>query len=97
MGHDFYVCLLTDKAAYTQSSFTGTGFDVEMGRIDKGVNCSVVGCSDKAIRSISSEDASQAKLNTGDAKRAYLCKTHYKELKKRLRKDRRLQKWRWNP
>ncbi len=57
-----------------------------MGRIDKGVNCSVVGCSEKAIRSISSEDASQAKLNTGDAKRAYLCKTHYKELKKHLRK-----------
>jgi hypothetical protein len=68
-----------------------------MGRIDKGVNCSVSGCGEKALRSISAEDASQAKLNIGDARRAYLCKKHYRELKKNLRQDRRLQKWRWNP
>jgi hypothetical protein len=92
------VCLLTGMETYNHGhNLTRIRFDVEMGKIDKGVNCSVVGCSEKAIRSISAEDASQAKLNTGDAKRAYLCKTHYKELKKHLRQDRRLQKWRWNP
>jgi len=76
---------------------TATRFDVAMGRIDKGVGCSVVGCSEKAVRSISAEEASQAKLNTGEARRAYLCKKHYRELKKHLRHDKRLQKWRWNP
>ena len=68
-----------------------------MGRIDKGVTCTVQGCTEKAVRSISAEDASQAKLNIGEVKRAYLCKKHYRELKKHLRQDRRLQKWRWNP
>lgn len=72
-------------------------FDLEMGKIDKGINCSVDGCSEMAVRSISAEKASEAKLKTAEARRAYLCKKHYKELKKQLRKDRRLEKWRWNP
>jgi hypothetical protein len=76
---------------------TAAGFDVVMGKIDKGVGCSVVGCSEKAIRSVSAEEASQAKLNISEARRAYLCKKHYRELKKHLRHDKRLQKWRWNP
>jgi len=68
-----------------------------MGKIDKGVKCSVEGCTEAAMRSVSTEMASEAKLKTTEARRAYLCKKHYKELKKHLRKDRRLQKWRWNP
>jgi hypothetical protein len=68
-----------------------------MGKIEKGVTCSVAGCNETAVRSISSEMASEAKLTVGEARRAYLCKKHYKELKKRLKKDRRLERWRWNP
>jgi len=71
--------------------------DGKMGKIDKGVKCSVAGCTETAVRSISAEMASEAKLKTVEARRAYLCKKHYKELKKRLKKNRRLQKWRWNP
>jgi len=71
--------------------------DDRMGKIDKGVTCSVEGCAEVAIRSISTEMASDARLKTMDARRAYLCKKHYKELKKHLKKDRRLQRWRWNP
>jgi len=71
--------------------------DFKMGKIDKGVTCSVEGCTEAAIRSISAEMASDVKLKTVETRRAYLCKKHYKELKKHLRKDRRLQKWRWNP
>jgi len=71
--------------------------DVKMGKIDKGVTCSVAGCTEMAIRSISAEMTSEAKLKTAEARRAYLCKKHYKELKKRLKQDRRLQRWRWNP
>ena len=71
--------------------------DIEMGKIDKGVTCSVAGCTEAAVRSISAEMTSEAKLKTAEARRAYLCKKHYKELKKRLKQDRRLQRWRWNP
>jgi len=71
--------------------------DLKMGKIDKGVTCSVAGCTEPAIRSISAEMASEAKIKTIETRRAYLCKKHYKELKKRLKKDRRLQRWRWNP
>jgi hypothetical protein len=65
-----------------------------MGRIDKGEKCNVSGCSETAIRSVSNDRAAQAKLDTKGAHRAYLCKNHYKEFKKKLKKDDRLEKWR---
>jgi len=68
-----------------------------MGKVDKGVTCSVTGCIEMAVRSISAEKVAEAKLSTGATRRAYLCRKHYKELKKNLKKDRRLEKWRWNP
>ncbi len=67
-----------------------------MGKVDKGQQCAVVGCSAAAIRSISSEKVSHSGLNIGNARRAYLCKTHYKEFKKKTRKDRQLDKWRFS-
>ncbi len=67
-----------------------------MGRIDKGVKCSVSGCSREAARSVSSDKAKTAGLNVGSGeKRAYLCKEHYKELKKKTKKDKTLEKWRY--
>ena len=56
-----------------------------MGKIDKGVMCSVEGCAEVAIRSISTEMASEVKLKTMDARRAYLCKKHYKDRSEKLR------------
>lgn len=64
-----------------------------MGRIDKGVNCSV--CGKEAIRSISAEKVKAAGLSVGSDKRAYLCKEHYKEYKKKTKKDKTLDKWRY--
>lgn len=67
-----------------------------MGRIDKGVKCSVSGCGKEAVRSISAEKARTAGLNVGSGeKRAYICKEHYKEYKKKTKKDKTLDKWRY--
>ncbi|MDR2707725.1 MAG: hypothetical protein LBB87_03130 [Nitrososphaerota archaeon] len=66
-----------------------------MGRIDKGEKCSVSGCSIEAERSISADKVKAAGLKIGSSdKRAYLCKEHYKDYKKKSKKDKLLDKWR---
>ena len=67
-----------------------------MGRIDKGIKCSVVNCNEMAIRSISSEKVESSGLKLTDSKRGYLCEQHYKEYKKKSKDDRRVEKWRWS-
>ena len=65
-----------------------------MGRIDKGIKCSVSGCSREANRSISTQKAKSAGLNVGSKeKRVYLCREHYKEFKKKTKKDKTIDKW----
>jgi thymidine kinase len=67
-----------------------------LGRIDKGVTCSVSGCSKEAVRSISTEKAKSAGVKVGSGqKRVFLCKEHYKEFKKKTKKDKTLEKWRY--
>lgn len=66
-----------------------------MGRVAKGVKCSVVGCDKEAVRSLSNEKVSAAGLKVGTARRAYLCKDHYKEFKKETKKEKMLEKWRY--
>lgn len=67
-----------------------------MGKVDKGEQCKVVGCTEAAVRSISPEKVSHSGLNIGAARRAYLCKKHYREFKKLTRKDRQIDKWRFS-
>ncbi len=68
-----------------------------MGRIDKGINCSVIGCNREAVRSLSTGKAKSAGLNVGSGeKRVYVCKEHYKEFKKKTRKDKTIDKWRYS-
>ena len=67
-----------------------------MGRVDKGVKCSVTGCGKDAVRSLSSQKVKAAGLKIGNEKRAYLCKAHYKEFKKKTKKDKQLEKWRYS-
>ena len=64
-----------------------------MGRIEKGVKCSV--CGKEAIRSISADKVKAAGLSVRDGRRAYLCKEHYKEYKKKTKKEKTLDKWRY--
>lgn len=66
-----------------------------MGRIDKGVKCNVSGCSREAVRSLSAEKVKAAGLKVTNERRAYLCKEHYKEYKKKTRKDKQIEKWRY--
>ncbi|MQY83170.1 hypothetical protein GH157_05695 [archaeon] len=64
-----------------------------MGKISKGTECSVAGCDDDAVRSVSLPKAKSAGLDV-EGKRAYLCKDHYKEFKKGSKKDKQIEKWR---
>ncbi|MBL7167378.1 hypothetical protein ISS40_01770 [Candidatus Bathyarchaeota archaeon] len=64
-----------------------------MGKISKGTTCSVAGCDDDAVRSVSLPKAKSAGLDI-EGKRAYLCKDHYKEFKKGSKKDKQIEKWR---
>ena len=67
-----------------------------MGRIDKGQKCNVAGCGREAVRSITAEKVRKAGLNVStNEKRAYICKEHYKEYKKKTKKDKTLDKWRF--
>jgi hypothetical protein len=66
-----------------------------LGRVAKGVKCSVVGCDKEAVRSISRGKVSAAGLKVDGTRRSYLCKDHYKEYKKETRKDKMLEKWRY--
>ena len=67
-----------------------------MGRVEKGVNCSVQGCEQSAQRSMSGSKARMASdLVVNSDKRVYLCKTHYKEWKKATKDDRENERARW--
>jgi len=67
-----------------------------VGRIEKGVKCSVSGCTREAARSITTDKVKAAGLNVGsNEKRAFVCKEHYKEYKKKTKKDKTLDRWRW--
>ncbi len=68
-----------------------------MGKVAKGIKCTVTGCSEDAVRSISPEDVSKAGLKVSASGRGYLCKNHYKELKRKLRKDKKIERWRMMP
>jgi hypothetical protein len=65
-----------------------------LGRIDKGVKCSVKNCDKEAVRSLSRDKVSSAGLNVNEGRRSYLCREHYKEYKKGNKKDKLLEKWR---
>ena len=68
-----------------------------MGRVEKGINCSVEGCDDNADRSIPSSKARMAAdlIFHETNKRVYLCRTHYKEWKKATKEDRDNERARW--
>lgn len=53
-----------------------------MGKVSKGISCSVVGCSENAVRSLDAAKVRQAGLDVRESKRAYLCNEHYKQWKK---------------
>jgi len=68
-----------------------------MGRIKKGVLCSVKGCDKKAVKAVSYDAFSSANTSLPlkeKSRRIYLCKKHYKIFKKNSKKQRIYEKWR---
>lgn len=71
-----------------------------MGKIKKGQVCSVEGCNETAVKAISFTEISRLNIGLSFKKetskgKVYLCKKHYREIKKYLKKSRKLEKWRW--
>ena len=54
-----------------------------MGRVNKGINCSIKGCTEQAEKSMSESKGKMAiDLDiSSTSKRIYLCRNHYKEWK----------------
>ena len=70
-----------------------------MGKIKKGEGCSVIGCGNAAVRSLSPSYASTMKeigLEIKDSSRLYLCEDHYKIFKKARSGEERLERWRYS-
>jgi hypothetical protein len=66
-----------------------------MGKISKGVKCSIEGCVREAFRSLYAENVTSAGLKVQGGRRAYLCKEHYKDYKKATKKNKMIEKWRY--
>jgi hypothetical protein len=69
-----------------------------MGRIEKGITCSVLKCDESADRSMSLAKAKMSQDLDFDnsKKRVYLCKNHYKDWKKSSKVDREVERMRWD-
>jgi len=59
-----------------------------VGKVSKGISCSVNGCSNNAARSLNTDKVKQAGLEVDSgSKRAYLCNDHYKQWKKEVKQS----------
>ena len=65
--------------------------------VDRKKACDISGCGKEASRSISGRKVEKAGMSLASepSKNAHLCKDHYKEFKKKTRKDRELQRLDW--
>lgn len=67
----------------------------------KEKECSVEGCREPSVRSFARTKITEAlqeaalTLKNSRSRRAYLCITHYKIYKKQIRKEKRINKWRY--
>jgi hypothetical protein len=59
------------------------------------MKCSISGCGKDAVRSLSTEKVSAAGLKVSGTRKSYLCKDHYKEYKKKSKKEKMLEQWRY--
>jgi hypothetical protein len=58
--------------------------------------CEVTGCTQSAIRSVSSKKVSKSGLKIPSERgNVHLCKDHYREFKKSTKEDRKLQRIGW--
>ena len=64
---------------------------------DKKRSCDVAGCDKEATRSVSGKKVEKAGISVSSdpSKNAHLCKDHYREYKKKSKKDRQLERLDW--
>ena len=68
-----------------------------MGIISKGAKCSVAGCDEDGVRSLSTSKVEGTGLSIpSDSKKTVLCKEHYKEWKKATKEDREVERARYD-
>lgn len=65
-----------------------------MGKVSKGIKCSVVGCTEKAVKSISAQHIPSDMKVESSGRRAYLCEIHWKQLKKLTRDKQKIERMR---
>ena len=66
-----------------------------MGKVSKGVKCSVAGCEEKAVKSVSVQRIPSSMKVEAAGRRAYLCEVHWKQFKKLTREERRIERMRY--
>ncbi len=66
-----------------------------MGKVTKGVNCSAKGCSESAVKSLSKNKLAESDIEISSERRVYLCRSHYKELKKSSKAVDNIERLRW--
>jgi len=68
-----------------------------MGKVRKGVECSVHNCSNRAVKSMSLSNipSSTGLQFRGEGEKIYLCEEHYKAVKKAIKKKIDLERERW--
>ncbi len=58
--------------------------------------CDVVGCEEEAVKTVARKKAEKVfSLKGGKSTKVHLCKAHYKEFKKKTKKDRELERIGW--
>ncbi len=68
-----------------------------MGIVAKGAACGIAGCGNEGIRSLNTRKVEEAGLEVASsAKKAVLCREHYKEWKKETKGDRSLERARYD-
>ena len=66
-----------------------------MGKVAKGKLCDGAGCGRVAVRSLSRGLVAKSGFSLGGSGRVYLCREHYKLVKKRLKRESMVRKWRF--
>jgi hypothetical protein len=74
----------------------GLQSESKMGKVERGVHCSIADCGNLAVRSLSRNRLAEAGMKTQrEDRRVYLCETHYKQWKKASKQSRELDRIRF--
>lgn len=66
-----------------------------LGKVSKGIGCSVIGCNESAVRSVNKNKTAGSDIKTTGERQVYLCRDHYKDLKKSSKSQDDIERIRW--